>query len=209
MVIRAISQPAARVRMDTRADGKPVIVGYAAVYYNTADPGTQFTLWEGGIERIAPGAFDAAIVRDDVRALFNHDPSLLLGRKSAGSLALTADDVGLRYEITPGDTTVARDVAEFIKRGELQGSSFAFDYEGYSWTKEGDIDVLTILSVRLYDVGPVTFPAYDATSTGMRSVGSGKTAGQLHAAWMWGNRVRGLSRQRACRARIATVESEN
>lgn len=165
--------------VEGRDDQPPKIVGLAAVYYD-GTPDTEFSLWDGAVERIMPGAFDRAVSEgDDVLALFNHDPNQLLGRRSAGTLALKADKKrrsgdeddgkrGLRYKISLGDTTVARDVLEHIRRGDLQGSSFAFTVTDQAWNTEDEVDIREIRGVRLFDVSPVTYPAYAATTTGVR-----------------------------------------
>lgn len=170
-------------RIEKRADGTPMIVGYAAVFYQASDPGTQFNLWPGCVERIAPGAFSAAISeQQDVRALFNHEEECILGRTKSGSCRLSVDAVGLRYEVDPLivggqlDSEFAR-LAASIERGDIDGSSFSFipRANGVTWTTEKygesgvEIEVRTLTSVDLYDVGPVTFPAYKATSAGLRS----------------------------------------
>ncbi len=124
-----------------------------------------------------PGAFDRALRQNqDVAGLFNHDPNLVLGRTSAGTMALTKDATGLRYEIELGDTSISRDVQEHIRRGDVTGSSFSFTIPpgGDKWTRTQDEDgkyfeVREVLDVELYDVGPVTFPAYQGTSAAVRS----------------------------------------
>lgn len=167
---RDVALELADIRLEKRA-GKPTkIVGYGAVFYD-GTPGTEFQLWPGVLERIAPTAFDRALEeRDDVRGLFNHQPDNLLGRTSAGTMKLTVDPKGLRYEIEPGDTTVARDVIQHIERGDLSGSSFMFGVEKQSFeTLDDGTEIRTIESVKpLYDTGPVTFPAYDGSTTGVR-----------------------------------------
>jgi len=159
----------ARSVVECRDDNDgPVISGYAAVYYD-GTPETEFRLGPDMVERISPGAFDRAIGRDDVRALFNHDPSLILGR-SPQTLKLTSDSRGLKYEID-ANTTRGREVAESIKRGDITGSSFGFVAE------EEDVETLDgsrsyirhLRHVRLFDVSPVTFPAYEGTSSESRS----------------------------------------
>ena len=96
---------------------------------------------------------------------------MVLGRKSAGTLRIFDDNRGLRYEIDPGETTVYRDVAQFIKRKDVQGSSFAFMITDEQPRKENGIRIREIRGVELFDVGPVTFPAYESTSTGVRMRG--------------------------------------
>lgn len=169
-------------RADAAADSIPEIAGVAAVYYNADDPaGTQYQLWDNVFERILPGAFDKAVGRDDVRALQNHDPRLLLGRTASKTLELKATADGLEYVIQPPNTTAGRDTVESLARGDIDGSSFAFsiDAGGVEWTRETvevngntiSLDIRNIKAVKLYDVGPVTYPAYSGTSSGTRSPG--------------------------------------
>ncbi len=173
---------ATAIKLETRADGAPErIVGYAAVFYRDGDAGTEFEIWpaEAGyprvVERIMPGAFDRALKEDDVRAQFNHDSNLLLGRSGAGTLRLSVDERGLRYEIDPPDTQYARDLISSIKRGDVSGSSFMFQERGRTKREEKAGDSATIIleqrDVKLYDVGPVTFPAYKGTEAGTRALG--------------------------------------
>src|SRR5262249_31979044 len=121
-------------RDDSGNSGPGTIVGYAAVFYSATDPGTEYVLadWsdECVVEQIAPGAFDRALKdQDDVRALFNHNADYVLGRTASGTLRMTEDDKGLRYEADLPDTTVARDLAAMVERGDINGSSFAFAVE--------------------------------------------------------------------------------
>jgi HK97 family phage prohead protease len=152
--------------------GRPVIRGYAARFNSPSLPiGDMFH----GLftERIMPGAFSKSIQKDDVRALVNHDPNQLLGRTKSGTLALREDEHGLFYEITPPDTTAARDVIESIKRGDMDGSSFGFSVPegGDNWVKGEDGKQLReVREVKLYDISPVTYPAYPSTSVAIRSL---------------------------------------
>lgn len=143
----------------------PKITGYAA----------KFGKWSedlGGFrEKIRVGAFDD-VLDDDVRALKNHDPNLLLGRTKSGTLSLTANKTGLRFEIDTPDTNVGRDTVEEIRRGDISGCSFGFIVETDEWRYlEDDTIERTIIKLRaLFDVGPVTFPAYPDTSVAARSM---------------------------------------
>jgi len=148
----------------------PTISGYAAVFYRADDPGSQFQLGTDIVERIMPGAFDA-IAADDVRALFNHDSNHVLGRSTSGTLKLSVDAKGLRYDIDLPDTQMARDLRESISRGDITGSSFAFTIPegGQEYREDGDQVVREVRAVNLFDVGPVTYPAYDASTSHARS----------------------------------------
>jgi HK97 family phage prohead protease len=145
------------------------IQGYSAVFYD-GTPETEYRLWDDLVERIMPGAFDRAL-RDahDVRALFNHEADNLLGRTTAGTCRLSVDTVGLRYEIDPPDTQVARDLMTSLKRGDIDGSSFSFVETNVQWRDEEGVLYREVLDVDLYDVGPVTFPAYEASSALLRA----------------------------------------
>jgi HK97 family phage prohead protease len=149
----------------------PSISGYASVYNQET---VILGLWR---ERVAPGAFETALAgKDDVRGLFNHDPNIILGRNTAGTLTLSDDDEGLRYDIPVdmNDPDHVR-VRAKILRGDVTGSSFGFRIEDEEWddtpTKKGKLPLVTIRKVELFDVSPVTFPAYPQTSVTARSRG--------------------------------------
>ena len=125
--------------------------------------------------RIAPGALSATIARDDVRALWNHNPDAVLGRKTAGTLALSEDARGLRYTVQlNGDDPIAAGVAARIKRRDVTGSSFWFavdnpdDEEWEPPATRGGLPLRTLKRLRLVDVSPVTFPAYPTASVTVR-----------------------------------------
>jgi HK97 family phage prohead protease len=160
-----------RPQLMKRADGEmPMIVGYAAVFYDSADPdGTEYKMWDDLTERIMPDAFGRAIKEDDVRALFNHEDNLLLGRTTSKTLRLSVDKRGLKYEIDPPNTQAARDLIESLSRGDVDGSSFSFVPNVTSYRTEGKVYIVERHDLRLYDVGPVTFPAYTGTESGTRS----------------------------------------
>lgn len=149
----------------TRADDKPKIVGHAAVFNTETDIGGYFR------EKVAPGAFRDAIGRDDVRALFNHDPNFVLGRNKSGTLRMAEDDVGLAVEIDPPDTQIARDLLVSMERGDISQMSFGFMVRKQEW-EEDDKGVVTrtLIEVELFDVSPVTYPAYPTTDVAVRSL---------------------------------------
>jgi len=166
-------------RIETRDDDKPPkIEGYGAVYYDPNDPGTEYQLWRDTFERIQQGAFDRAISEDDVRSLFNHDANIVLGRNRSdpATLTLRSDKVGLYYSVTPPDTQLARDqVVTPIRRGDVSGSSFMFVPKRVVWIEEErddrEIEIRQIEEVELWEVGPVVFPAFDSTTSGVRIAG--------------------------------------
>ena len=158
------------LRTDNETDTR-TLVGYAAVFFRADDPGTEFALAPDYTERIAPGAFTRAIREsDDVRALFNHSSDHLLGRTGSGTLRLSEDARGLRYEIDLPNTSTAAEVRELIARGDLTGSSFAFTVDEQEHQETAGKIIRTVTSVTLYDVGPVTYPAYEATTVDTRSI---------------------------------------
>lgn len=170
---RFLEANTAQVRM---AEGEtPKITGYASVFYN-GQAGTEYDIYGDGymIERIMPGTFDRAIREDDVRGLFNHNAEKVLGRTLAGTMTLSVDNTGLRYEITPPNTSTAAEVIELLKRGDVSGSSFAFLVtDSNPVRKEGGRRIMEITGVRLFDVGPVTYPAYTAATSMVRASNNG------------------------------------
>jgi len=158
-----------QVPQDDPGKKYPNILGVAAVYFNAADPGTEYQLYEDYFERMLPGAFDRAIrEKDDVRGLFNHDPNMILGRTTAGTMKLSLDHRGLLYDIDPPENQTGKFVTMAIERGDVTGSSFAFTVDSQVLRTEQrngrEVLIREIESVRLYDVSPVTYPAYEATS---------------------------------------------
>jgi HK97 family phage prohead protease len=154
---------------DLRAakDGLRTITGHAAVFNKDSEP-----MW-GFVERVAAGAFKATIKEDDVRALFNHDPNIVLGRNTAKTLRLSEDAEGLAVEIDPPDTQAARDLLVSIERGDISQMSFGFITRKESWqySKDGNgPNIRTLEDVQLFDVSPVTFPAYPDTDVSVRSL---------------------------------------
>lgn len=147
------------------------IVGYACVFDKWSDDLGWFK------EKVDRNAYSEADMADVV-ALFNHDNNLLLAR-TASTLTLTVDDVGLRYEFDAPDTTAGRDLVTNIELGNVRGSSQRFIVKSDAWKyaqNDGELDERTILLFKkIIDVGPVVFPAYADTSVAKRSHDSGKT----------------------------------
>ena len=153
--------------IESREDSPARMEGYAAVF------DTWSEILFGFKETIKPGTFKASLARpDDIRSLFNHNPDLVLGRNTAGTMELREDKKGLWFGVDLPDTSTGRDMAESLRRGDVSQCSFAFtvDGGGDSWhfTDEGP-DERTLTSVTLYDASPVTNPAYTDTSVALRS----------------------------------------
>jgi len=162
------TMPVSEIRM-VKGEGEPTkIVGYAAVFNKRSEDLGGFT------EQLAPGAFKTALKSSDTRALFNHDSNYILGRRSAGTLALKEDDNGLHVEITPPDTQYARDLQANIDAGNIKEMSFGFRIakDGETWTdEENGMPLRTLTKISdLLDVSPVVFAAYNDTSVAMRSL---------------------------------------
>jgi hypothetical protein len=167
---RFLTHEIAEIRVKKAENGSKTLVGYAAKFERLSqDLG-------GFVEKIHKNAFDRCLKRCDVRGLKNHDPAMLLGRTKSGTMRLTTDEVGLRYEIDVPDTQIGRDLVTEIERGDIDGSSFSFTTEssgGDSWDDSTDPPTRTLVGVReLFDVGPVSYPAYLDTSATMASLRS-------------------------------------
>lgn len=159
--------PLTELRVNQTDGGGSVIEGHAAVFDSWSE-----TL--GGIfpfkEKVRRGAFEKSIGSDDIRALFNHNPDYVLGRNRAGTLALEEDNVGLKVTITPPETQWARDMQVSIKRGDISQMSIGFVVVKDDWKTVDNIDVRELVEVQLFDVSPVTFPAYTQTDVGVRAM---------------------------------------
>lgn len=149
---------------ELRADGAGVIEGYAATFNQTSEVLGWF------VERIRPGAFAKTLREADVRALFNHNPDYVLGRRRAGTLELEEDGYGLRFRVVPPDTSWARDLRQSIERGDINQASFAFDAIRDEWNYDVEPNERELVEVRLYDVSIVTYPAYPQTSVSARAL---------------------------------------
>ncbi len=152
-------------------DGKKTICGHAAVFDSWSETLGGFFPFK---EKVRAGAFQRSIEKDDIRALFNHDSNHVLGRNRAGTLELGEDEKGLFVRIMPPDTQWARDLQISIARGDISQMSFGFIVEKDEWTSENGVDIRELVEVKLFDVSPVTFPAYTQTDVGVRAYESYK-----------------------------------
>ncbi len=164
------SNPNAEIRtfnvqdLELRQEGdENVVVGYGSVFNTLSNELGGFR------EIIAEGAFDGRL-EDDVRFLINHD-GLPLARTTNGTLRLSTDERGLKYEAKVANTSLGRDLVELMRNGTINQSSFAFVVEDDSWEVRDGMNLRTINKVsRLYDVSAVTYPAYEEASVALRSM---------------------------------------
>ena len=153
---------------DVGNDAAPIIEGYAALFDVPslpleADEGMSF------VETIRKGAFSRAISeKQDVRCLFNHESDWVLARTTSGTLTLREDERGLWFTATLPSSTRATDVYASIQRGDVSQCSFAFQVKSDTWRTQDGNFYREVVDVDLFDVGPVTFPAYTATSVQTR-----------------------------------------
>ncbi|BCB04748.1 HK97 family phage prohead protease [Bacillus sp. KH172YL63] len=141
-----------------------VISGYAAVFNSKTSIGDFFE------EVIAPGAFARTISENgDIRALFNHNWDHVLGRTRNGTLKVEEDNRGLKFEVELPNTSLARDLAESMRRGDINQCSFGFWATGETWDYSVEPAVRTLNEVELYEISVVSIPAYEDTEVALRS----------------------------------------
>lgn len=154
----------------TQEDGKHsrTITGYASKFDTFSEP-----IYGWFKEKIDRRAFESTDMADVIMC-FNHDISGVLARSTSGTLKLTVDKVGLRFEFEAPDTTLGNDMLELVRRGDISKCSFKFVVEKDEWryadSKNGlEYDERTVLAIsRLYDVSLVTYPAYKDTEASVR-----------------------------------------
>lgn len=172
--IRLLSLTGVEVR--AAEEGKPIgFKGTAAVFNVRSRIGGRW----GWIEQIAPGAFAESIGKDDIRMLKNHNSDLVLARNLAGNLRLAETDSALDVDADMTPTTYACDLAMSLEAGDVTQMSFGFETLADSWDTIDDEDdpdygrtafneLRTIEKVKLWEVSPVTFPAYADTDASLR-----------------------------------------
>lgn len=159
---------ARQIKLETRSvNDQPMISGYAIVFNESSED------LGGFIESIAPSALDGVDL-SEVLCLYNHDTSNILARSDSGNLVLNVDDKGLYFEAALADTTLARDVLENVKAGNIKGCSFGFTVEEAEWIwseQSGDTDIRRINKIKqLYEITLTPIPAYQDTSVSQRSL---------------------------------------
>jgi uncharacterized protein len=182
---RTLPRAQGEVRATTMAKGKTGLRGTAAVTNSLSLPLGGFQ------EEIAPGAFDRALKKSDIRGLFNHSANYVLGRTKSGTMRVWADSKGLHYEI-PSLPASRADVAEAVQRGDVDGNSFSFVVAkgGDSFSNRNGVTVRRITEFEeILDVGPVVWPAYTSTTIAQRALDTAATF-QMRSAALVGERAR-------------------
>lgn len=160
-------------------NGELYIEGYFAVF------NSNYELWPGATESIAPGAFSSALGKD-VRALTNHDTTLVLGRIKAGTLELREDGHGLwgRIRINREDSD-AMNLYQRVQRGDVDQCSFGFDIgkEDVDFRADGSVHWTIKEISTLYEVTVATFPAYEETAVSARSAQAAQIKQRSAQAW--------------------------
>jgi HK97 family phage prohead protease len=142
------------------------LVGYAAVFNAPSHDLGGFR------EVIKPGAFKRTLADSGhIRALCNHDNGQLLGKVSAGTLVLSEDEIGLRFEVELPQTSYARDLSELVSRGDISGCSFGFRVRagGELWEESNGANDPRLTALDLGEISIVSNPAYESTEVAKRN----------------------------------------
>lgn len=132
------------------------LVGYVVKWNSRSQ-----LIWGEFHEQFMPKAFSQSLAaQPDIRALFEHDDKALLGRTTSKTLILNEDDIGLRFELTPPETQLGRDLLVSVGRGDIRGMSFGFMATSESWDFNQDPCLRTVNSAELFEVTVTSMPAY-------------------------------------------------
>lgn len=164
-------------RIKAASPGK--LTGYAAVFASESRDLGGFT------EVIRPGAFTNSLGSGrNVRALWQHNGDALLGTTSGGTLRLTEDDHGLRFDLELPDTSHGRDLAILVERGDVSGCSFGFRVDEDRWEQRADKWLRELIRVDLHEVTLTHDPAYVDTEVALRSLNARRQAADLRRLWL-------------------------
>ena len=150
--------------IEMRVDQEGRIEGYAAIFDKWSEDLGWFR------ERIKQGAFKNTIKKEDIRALFNHDPNYVLGRNKAETLELAEDKKGLQFRVSPPEAQWAKDLYASVDRGDIDQASFGFEAVRDEWDHNKEPAERDLIEVKLFDVSIVTYPAYPQTNVSARSL---------------------------------------
>ena len=167
------------------AEHSRLIEGYAALF--DSDSRDMF----GVIETVRSTAFNKTLGEFDQRSLLDHDTQKILGRVSAGTLRLETDERGLKFSVDVPETSYGNDLLVSSRRGDIKEMSFGFDtiLDKWEFSEDGRQARRELIEVRLFEVSPVSFPAYEGTSFKVRSLlESAEEAGQEFLHFVENNR---------------------
>lgn len=166
MILEQIAFPAHELRALDGNGGSMKLRGRGVPYNEWSEDVGGFR------ERFAPGSLRQTLADEDIRAIYNHESSQIIGRKSSGTARFTEEEDGVWYEADPPDASWARDMLVSIRRGDVRENSFQFwveRREDQAWEERDGIMWRTIHRARLREMGPQTFPAYPSSSVQVRS----------------------------------------
>lgn len=169
-----------RVRAGISLPSPGKLAGHAAVFDSPADLGPF-------VEVVKRGAFNRSLQQPGgIMALYDHETRSILGRVSAGTLRLQEDDIGLAFELDLPDTTVGRDLAVLVKRGDVSGCSFGFRVapRGDAWGSSGGKPLRELRNVDLREITITANPAYPDTSVALRRMPAGPRCASLRHLWL-------------------------
>lgn len=165
------------------------LVGYVVQWNKDSE-----LLWGEYIERFAPNAFSQSLASgQDVRALFEHDHTKLLGRTSSSTLRLIEDSIGLRFELTPPDTQIGRDLLVSVERGDISGMSFGFIAQKNEWDFNVEPNIRTVTQAALFEITVTSIPAYPDSSLTILKRSQAVARGENTANWQDENRRKWLA----------------
>lgn len=160
------------------------LVGYVVQWNKESE-----TLWGEFVERFAPNAFtDSLKTGKDVRALFEHDHTKLLGRTSSGTLKLAEDTIGLRFELIPPDTQLGKDLLVSVERGDISGMSFGFRTIKNEWDFSVEPNLRTVQQAELVEITVTSIPAYPDSSLEIMQRSQAVAKGKNITPWQDDNR---------------------
>ena len=155
------------LKREGSVDSVPHLQGMAVVYNEEIEIGKHFR------EKISPGSLTESIANDDIVATFNHSMDNLLGRVSNETLKFSDGEEGLSVDILPNmQTEIGQRVVAYVSRGDVAGMSFMFEVQQEEVTHpktKGELPLYTIKKAKVYEMGPVTMPAYNSTSVKVAS----------------------------------------
>jgi len=169
--------PAKNVRAISEEGSPDKIVGHFVVFNEWTEICPDFR------EMVNPAAVDRTMAEDDILSFFNHNPDLLLGRNTSGTLVLAKDDIGVYSEVAPpAEAYYTPGLLASAKRGDVPGGSFWFMVNEERWGKDGRVELRELLDVTMFEQGPVSMPAYPTTDVAVREFLPGISPDRLERA---------------------------